>query len=94
MQLLHEIEVAHLPHWFSKKDEAEMEHHNKQYYVLNDVERLFLDHFAVPQKDDEGKFMEPLLGTVVVKTKIRGVAFSIRQRVGIYSVFDFSHTFF
>lgn len=56
-QVLHEVEEQHLPHWFSKEDEAEMEHHNKDYYVLNDVERLFLQHFTIPKHKDEGTFM-------------------------------------
>lgn len=57
-QLLYEIEVLHLPHWFSKEDEAEMERRNKSYYVLNDVERLFLQHFSIPKNRKEGKYME------------------------------------
>jgi hypothetical protein len=56
-QVLHEVEVDHLQHWFSKSDEAEMEAHNKDYYVLNDVERLFLSHFSIPEHDDDGVYM-------------------------------------
>jgi hypothetical protein len=56
-QVLHEIENEKLPHWFSKEDEAEMEKHNKDYYVLTDVERLFLRYFSIPEKEDEGAFM-------------------------------------
>ncbi|MCR5579893.1 MAG: DUF3874 domain-containing protein [Prevotella sp.] len=56
-QVLHEIENEKLPHWFSKEDEAEMEKHNKDYYVLTDVERLFLCYFSIPEKEDEGAFM-------------------------------------
>lgn len=55
--VLHEIENEKLPHWFSKEDEAEMEKHNKDYYVLTDVERLFLRYFSIPEKEDEGAFM-------------------------------------
>ena len=56
-QVLHEIENEKLPHWFSKEDEAEMEKHNKDYYVLTDVERLFLRYFSIPEKEGEGVFM-------------------------------------
>ena len=56
-QVLHEIENERLPHWFSKDDEAEMEKHNKDYYVLTDVERLFLRYFSIPDKEGEGAFM-------------------------------------
>jgi predicted P-loop ATPase len=56
-QVLHEVEELHLPHWFSKEEEAEMERHNKEYYVLDDVERLFLQHFTIPQQEGEGVFM-------------------------------------
>ena len=56
-QVLHEIEEEHLQHWFSKDDEAEMELHNKDYYVLNDVERLFLRYFSIPEHEGEGRFM-------------------------------------
>ncbi len=56
-QVLHEIENEKLPNWFSKEDEAEMEKHNKDYYVLTDVERLFLRYFSIPEKEDEGAFM-------------------------------------
>ena len=56
-QVLHEIENEKLPHWFSKDDEAEMEKHNKDYYVLTDVERLFLRYFSIPEKEGEGAFM-------------------------------------
>lgn len=56
-QVLHEIEDEKLPHWFSKDDETEMEKHNKDYYVLTDVERLFLRYFSIPEKDGEGAFM-------------------------------------
>ena len=56
-QVLHEIEHQGLPHWFSKDDEAEMEKHNRDYYVLTDVERLFLRYFSIPEKDGEGAFM-------------------------------------
>lgn len=56
-QVIHEVEELHLPHWFSKEDEAEMEHHNKDFYVLNDVERLFFQYFSIPQQEGEGVFM-------------------------------------
>ena len=56
-QVLHEIEHEKLPHWFSKEDEAEMEKHNRDYYVLTDVERLFLRYFSIPEKEGEGSFM-------------------------------------
>ena len=56
-QVLHEIEDEKLPHWFSKDDEAEMEKHNKDYYVLTDVERLFLRYFSIPEREGEGAFM-------------------------------------
>ena len=56
-QVLHEIENEKQPHWFSKEDEAEMEKHNKDYYVLTDVERLFLRYFSIPEKEGEGVFM-------------------------------------
>ena len=56
-QVLHEIENEKLLHWFSKDDEAEMEKHNKDYYVLTDVERLFLRYFSIPEKEGEGVFM-------------------------------------
>ena len=56
-QVLYEIEELRLPHWFSKEDEAEMERQNKDYYVLTDVERLFLQYFTVPENEDEGQFM-------------------------------------
>jgi predicted P-loop ATPase len=56
-QVLHEVEEQHLPYWFSKDDEAEMELHNKDYYVLNDVERLFLQYFSIPKREGEGVFM-------------------------------------
>ena len=56
-QVLHEIEDEKLPHWFSKDDEAEMEKHNKDYYVLTDVERLFLRYFSIPEREGEGTFM-------------------------------------
>ena len=56
-QVLHEIEDLKLSHWFSKEDEAEMEKHNKDYYVLTDVERLFLRYFSIPEKEGEGSFM-------------------------------------
>lgn len=56
-QVLHEVENLHLPHWFSKEEESEMERHNKDYYVLSDVEQLFMQYFAVPEQDDEGVFM-------------------------------------
>lgn len=56
-QVLHEIETQKLPHWFSKEDEAEMEKHNKDYYVLTDVEKLFLRYFIIPEKEGEGAFM-------------------------------------
>ena len=42
---------------FSKDDEAEMEKHNKDYYVLTDVERLFLRYFSIPEREGEGAFM-------------------------------------
>ena len=51
------MEEQHLPYWFSKEDEAEMERHNKDYYVLNDVEQLFLQHFTIPKHQGEGTFM-------------------------------------
>jgi predicted P-loop ATPase len=56
-QVLHEVEEQQLPYWFSKEDEAEMERHNKDYYVLNDVEQLFLQHFTIPKHQGEGTFM-------------------------------------
>ena len=56
-QLLHEVEEQHLPHWFTKEEEAEMERHNKEYYVLDAVERLFLQYFTIPEQEDEGVFM-------------------------------------
>lgn len=56
-QVLNEIENEKLPHWFSKDDEAEMEKHNKDYYVLTDIERLFLRYFSIPEKEGEGVFM-------------------------------------
>lgn len=56
-QVLHEIEDEKQPHWFSKDDEAEMEKHNKDYYVLTDVERLFLRYFSIPEREGEGAFM-------------------------------------
>ena len=56
-QVLHEIENEKLPHWFSKDDEAEMEKYNKDYYVLTDVERLFLRYFSIPEREGEGAFM-------------------------------------
>lgn len=56
-QVLHEVETLHLPYWFSKEEEAEMESHNKDYYVLNAVEQLFLQHFTIPKHKDEGTFM-------------------------------------
>ncbi len=56
-QVIYEVEELHLPHWFSKDDEAEMERHNKDYYVLSDVEQLFLEYFTIPQQDGEGVFM-------------------------------------
>lgn len=56
-QVLHEIENEGQPHWFSKDDEAEMERHNKDYYVLTDVERLFLRYFSIPENEGEGAFM-------------------------------------
>ena len=56
-QVLHEIENEKLPHWFSKDEETEMEKHNKDYYVLTDVERLFLRYFSIPEKEGEGVFM-------------------------------------
>lgn len=56
-QVLHEIENEKLPHWFSKDDEVEMEKHNKDYYVLTDVERLFLRYFSIPEREGEGAFM-------------------------------------
>lgn len=56
-QVLHEIEHEKLPHWFSKEDEAEMEKHNREYYVLTDVERLFLRYFSIPEKEGDGLFM-------------------------------------
>ena len=56
-QVLYEIEDEKLPHWFSKDDEAEMEKHNKDYYVLTDVERLFLRYFSIPEREGEGAFM-------------------------------------
>ena len=56
-QVIHELEDLHLPHWFSKEDEAEMEQHNKDYYVLDDVEQLFLKYFTIPQNEGEGVFM-------------------------------------
>jgi predicted P-loop ATPase len=56
-QVLYEVEELHQPYWFSKEDEAEMERHNKDYYVLNDVERLFLQHFTIPKHKGEGTFM-------------------------------------
>ena len=57
VEVLHEIEDEKLPHWFSKDDEAEMEKHNKDYYVLTDVERLFLRYFSIPEREGEGAFM-------------------------------------
>ena len=56
-QVLHEIENEKLPHWFSKDDEVEMEKHNKDYYVLTDVERLFLRYFSIPEREGDGAFM-------------------------------------
>lgn len=56
-QLLHEVEEQHLPYWFTKEEEAEMERHNKEYYVLDAVERLFLQYFTIPEQEDEGVFM-------------------------------------
>ena len=56
-QVLHEVETLHLPYWFSKEEEAEMERHNKDYYVLNAVEQLFLQHFTIPKRKEEGTFM-------------------------------------
>lgn len=56
-QVLHEVEVLGLPHWFSKEDEAEMERHNRDYYVLNDAERLFLRYFSIPEQEGDGVFM-------------------------------------
>lgn len=56
-QVLHEIEVVKLPHWFSKEDEAEMERMNRRYYVLNEMEKLFLKYFQVPEREGEGCFM-------------------------------------
>ncbi len=55
--MIHELEGLHLPYWFSKTDEAEMERHNKDYYVLDDVERLFLKYFMISTKEGEGVFM-------------------------------------
>lgn len=63
-QVLDEIERQKLPHWFSKDDEAEMEAHNKDYYVLTDVERLFLRYFSIPEKEGEGEFMS---GTEIMR---------------------------
>lgn len=56
-QVMHEVEVEHLPHWFSKEDEAEMERQNRRYYVLNDMEQLFLRYYRIPGKDEKGQFM-------------------------------------
>ena len=56
-QVLHEVEALHLPYWFSKEDEAEMERNHKDYYVLNAVEQLFLQHFTIPKRKEEGTFM-------------------------------------
>lgn len=57
-QLLDEVERQHLPHYFTKDDETEMEQQNRRYYVENAVERLFLSHFAVPTKQGEGQLVE------------------------------------
>lgn len=56
-QVMHEVEVEHLPHWFSKDDEAEMERQNQRYYVLSDVEQLFMRYFRTPDENEQGQFM-------------------------------------
>ncbi len=56
-QVLYELEVEHKPHWFSKDDEAEMERHNQEYYVPDEVECLFRQHFTIPTDEGEGVFM-------------------------------------
>ena len=57
-QLIDEVERQHLPHYFTKDEEAEMERQNRRYYVENPVERLFLAHFAVPEKPGDGQLVE------------------------------------
>ena len=57
-QLLDEVERQHLPHWFSKTEEGEMERRNRRYYVENDVERLFLANYALPKSKDDGIYIE------------------------------------
>ena len=57
-QLIDEVERQHLPHYFTKDEEAEMERQNRRYYVENAVERLFLNNFAVPHDKEEGTFVE------------------------------------
>ncbi|MBQ8158619.1 MAG: DUF3874 domain-containing protein [Prevotella sp.] len=57
-QLLDEVERQHLPHYFSKEDEAEIERRNRRYYVVNEVERLFLAHFSIPKAKGDGIYMD------------------------------------
>jgi len=57
-QLIDEVERQHLPHYFSKEDEAEMERVNRQYYVTNEVEQLFLTYYAVPTEKSQGVYMD------------------------------------
>ncbi len=57
-QLLDEVERQHLPHYFSKEDEAEMERVNRKYYVTNEVEQLFLTYYTVPTDGSQGVYME------------------------------------
>lgn len=57
-QLIDEVERQRLQHYFSKEDEAEMERVNRQYYVTNEVEQLFLTYYAVPTERSQGVYME------------------------------------
>ena len=76
-QLIDEVERQHLPHYFTKDEEAEMEHQNRRYYVENPVERLFLSHFAVPEKPEEGQLVE---GRELMRTLSR---FSAKTMEGV-----------
>ena len=46
-------------YWFGPEEEAEIMEHNKQYAVVPPVVQLFLEHFEIVDKEEEGEWITP-----------------------------------
>lgn len=46
-------------YWFGPEEEAEIMEHNKQYAVVPPVVQLFLEHFEIVDKEEDGEWITP-----------------------------------